>query len=131
LLVILSACGSLVPATVPPQLQHTPGSPITITDNQIVADAFTLAFPDGWRVITNVAELPLELILVDPDDDLIIRISQMCPTSEATPAPDIHYRAACLQANSATVFLTGEVVLADSERFDPFFDLVLESVIFH
>jgi len=68
----LAAC---IPATTPPQLDYTPGAPVTVTDDRITTTAFTVTRPDGWRVITSAADAPLMLILVSPDDAALMVLS--------------------------------------------------------
>ncbi|MEO1644801.1 MAG: hypothetical protein AAFR67_06415 [Chloroflexota bacterium] len=89
-MLLLTACGSLVPATTPPQLEHTPGVPISITDERITTPGFTVDYPDGWRVIkTSIAEAPLEFVFASPDGEMIITLSTTgCPDQQATPMPE-------------------------------------------
>ncbi len=72
LVLVLAAC---VPATTPPQLDYTPGAPVVVTDGRYDAGAFTVARPDGWRVITSAADAPTTVIFVSPDDDALIMLA--------------------------------------------------------
>ena len=72
LLLLLSAC---VPAQVPPQLAHTPGPPITITEDTITTDVFTVRYPRGWRVVKlSIAGAPPWLAFISEDDTLRIEV---------------------------------------------------------
>ena len=73
LLLLLAACGSLVPATVPPQLAFTPGPPISFEDNVVVLDNWRVPVPPDWTVVKNsTAEEALRVVLVSPDKSLLI-----------------------------------------------------------
>jgi len=72
----LTACGPLVPATVPPQLDDTPGAPITFREGGVVLDPFLVPVPHGWRVVkVSTAQEPLRVILVAPPEDVLITAS--------------------------------------------------------
>ena len=133
LLGVATACQSIVPASVPPQLSHTPGAPLVITENRIEAEWFSLAYPDGWRVVTNIAEEPLRLILISPDDELLIYVqdaSDGCYILESTPDPGFHWRRECLGEAGAELYVWGEVGIEHQAIYDPIFDEVVSSVQF-
>jgi hypothetical protein len=74
---VLTACQSPIPATTPPQLQHTPGEFISLTADSYDAGVFRVRYPDGWRVVkTNIAAAPMDVVFVSPDDALTIRLSE-------------------------------------------------------
>ena len=65
----LAACASLVPATAPPQIKHTPGAYVVVNDGHFDAGYFRLDYPSDWRV---AKESPadaehLRIIFVAPD----------------------------------------------------------------
>lgn len=115
LIVGLSACRSLVPATTPPQLDHTPGIPITITEDTIITPDFSLNYPDGWRVVkTSIAGAPLSFAFASPDDAIVITLtSEGCSNPEMLPTPDARMtiRDMCVALSMTTIHLTGEARL--------------------
>lgn len=151
LIIMLSACQSIVPATNPPQLSHTPGAPITITDNQIDAGWFMLDYPDGWRIVTNIAIEPLRLTLVSPDETLIIHVDTICDRADATAQADSYHRNECFDVDvpcEAVPFFTPPPGYATPEWcprdlhisamseiefqavFDPIFEALISSIEF-
>lgn len=86
LILLLAACvPSLVPATEPPQLRHTPGLFITFDGEIYDAQVFRVRVPDGWRVIkTSTAASPMQVVFAAPTGDLSITISA-APLDPATP----------------------------------------------
>ena len=68
-LIALAGCGTLLPADPPPQLVHTPGAPIVVSETRIDAGIFELAYPRDWRVVKlNEAKGGgLHLMFVAPD----------------------------------------------------------------
>lgn len=132
LLIMLSGCQSLVPARTPPQLSQTPGLPIIITDNHIDAGWFTLEYPDGWRVVTNVAVEPIRLTLVSPDDALIIFVAEdNCLILDVTAEPGTYWRNNCPRTDERILHLSGNPELAIQGIYDPIFDAVVASVQFN
>jgi hypothetical protein len=79
-IIILSACG---PAEVPPQFAMTPGMAVVIADERYQSDVFSVAIPEGWRVVTSEVQAPLTVTLVAPDDCALIVVS----TVEITDVP--------------------------------------------
>ena len=73
LLLPASACSSLLPATVPPQLQHTPGAFVRLSETQFDAGFFRLDYPSTWRVVKlNTAEnTRLQVVFVAPDQSTV------------------------------------------------------------
>jgi len=133
LMIMLSACQSIIPAQSPPQLEHTPGVPISITDNQIDAGWFTLDYPDGWRVVTNIAGEPLELVLVSPDDLMVINIytRSNCAIPDVTPEPGTYWRDGCQgDSQGQHVHVSGRPDTEFQDIYDPIFDAVRDSIEF-
>ncbi|MGJ3237426.1 MAG: hypothetical protein ACFE0Q_01845 [Anaerolineae bacterium] len=131
LIALLVACQSLIPATTPPQLQHTAGAPLTITDTHIDANWFSVDYPDGWRVVTGVAIEPISLVLVAPDDTFIIRVADARAGCPIPPTPDSnrHQRTVCIGEVGAQVVISGDTAPATRTRYDTFFEMVVNSVI--
>lgn len=91
LLLTLSACAPLVPAKTPPQLAHTPGAPVQISEQIYDAGTFQLRYPAGWRVVKlSEAGAPMTAVFVstaeNPDDALILTVSAApIPENDAAP----------------------------------------------
>ena len=68
-LIFLAGCGALPPADTPPQLAHTPGAPIVVSESRIDAGIFQLAYPPDWRVVklNEAGGGGLHLMFVAPD----------------------------------------------------------------
>lgn len=129
----LAACSPLVPATTPPQLQHTPGAFITITDDRFDGGAFALTVPDGWRVVkTSPAAAPLEAVFVSPDEAMTIRVS-LAPLAGGTASadPTLHQRHVVVSASAEVqVYLVGMAPASQAAAFDAIFDRTRASLEF-
>lgn len=70
---ILSACAPLVPATTPPQLEHTPGAFVVVTHETFDAGEFVVDYPSSWRVVkTSIAAAEhIQIVFVAPDESTI------------------------------------------------------------
>ena len=66
---LLAACSSLVPATAPPQLQHTPGAYIIISNGHVKTSRYQLEYPKSWQLVKQSASDAdnLQLDLIAPD----------------------------------------------------------------
>ena len=66
---LITACAPLAPASAPPQLQHTPGIPVVVTENHVDAGIFRLDYPPSWRVakLSPAAAERIELAIIAPD----------------------------------------------------------------
>ncbi len=72
-LLVSAGCASPIPATTPPQLQHTMGAVVRLDDNFFYAEMFTVRYPQGWRIVKlNPSVEPLRLAMISPDDTLYI-----------------------------------------------------------
>ena len=71
---VLAGCAPIVPATTPPQLEHTPGAVVIVTENSFDAGVFQVDYPQSWRVVkTSIAASPLiQVVFVAPDKSAII-----------------------------------------------------------
>lgn len=130
---LISACQSIVPATTPLQLNYTPSPAITVTDSQIDAGWFVFDYPDNWRVITNIASEPLHLILVSPDDSLIIHIEDAwngCFVLEVTPEVGHVRWDECIGDDTAGLYIWGEQISELETEFEAFFYPVVNSIAF-
>jgi hypothetical protein len=70
---LLGACAPIVPAKTPPQLAHTPGAFVVVTDDTFDAGIFSVDYPQSWRVVkTSIASTPfIQVVFVTPDDSSI------------------------------------------------------------
>lgn len=68
---MVSAC---IPATVPDNLDDTPGPPVVVSNGLYEGAVFSARVPDGWRVITGEAQAPQSVIFVAPDGVTLIRL---------------------------------------------------------
>ncbi|MCY4021551.1 MAG: hypothetical protein OXG39_19285 [Chloroflexi bacterium] len=72
-LLFACACSPLVPAETPPQIQHTPGAFVTVSETRFDAGIFQLDYPSNWRVVklstsdTNY----LKVAFVAPDQSTV------------------------------------------------------------
>jgi len=110
MLLMLAAC---VPATVPPQLNATPGAAVVVTDGRYDAGAFSALRPDGWRVVTSAADAPPSVIFVAPDDTALIMLTTGVigepprPTALTdTPLRDRLERVTLVDGQTLTVYAT-------------------------
>ena len=127
----ITACTPLIPATTPPQLEHTPGAFITVDDDTFDAGIFRIDYPDGWRIVkTSVASAPLEVVFASPDDSMTIRIlSWSEPYLEVTVEPGLHERWERVElADDLTLTVIGEAPIETQAEFDTLFDRVITSV---
>ena len=71
---LLAACSPWVPATAPPQLEHTPGPQYSITATKFEIDRFQLRYPASWRVVyLSTAEDRLhQVAFVAPDQSVVM-----------------------------------------------------------
>lgn len=128
LLGFLTACQSIVPASSPPQLNHTPSAPITITESRIESDWFTLNYPDNWRVVTNIAIEPLHLIIVSPDDSFLIHIEDARNGCEIEAIGSVLGQ--CIGEDDAQLSIWGEQISELEAEYDLIFEQVVNSVKF-
>ena len=127
-LTFITACTPLVPATTPPQLQHTPGAFVSIDDEYFDAGMFRLNYPDGWRTVKlSVASAPLEVVFASPDDTMVIHVSEV-PLPEREAPPNTYTRSSVVIQDDITIYMQGEAPLDQRSVFDEIFAQVLESI---
>lgn len=121
-LIVVSACRPLVPATVPPQLSHTPGEFIRIDDDRVYTDDFSVAYPNGWRVIKiSTASEPVRFVFASPDDTMLITVSAVPFSDDATPDASKYIR----DDEQERVYFRGEAPLEQRTVFDDVYEGVL------
>lgn len=84
-IMLLGACAPIVPATAPPQLEHTPGAFVAVTDNFFDAGRFRVDYPKSWRVVkTSIAAADhLQVAFAAPDGSALT-LTQADPASDDT-----------------------------------------------
>lgn len=126
---LLAACGSIVPATTPPQLAYTPGPPVVISPDMIQTSAYRLTYPEDWRVITGPADLPPEVILVAPDETSTIRVYIGGAAEETSGAEEMEVIERSVMLDSGVqVRVTGRVLRENRAMFLPAFEAVVASL---
>lgn len=70
---LIGACVPIIPATTPPQLKHTPGAFVVVTDGTFDAGVFRVDYPQSWRVVkTSIASTAMiQVVFVAPDEQSI------------------------------------------------------------
>ena len=70
---LLGGCAPIVPATAPPQLEHTPGAFVAVADNFFDAGRFRVDYPKSWRVVkTSIAAADhLQVVFAAPDSSAV------------------------------------------------------------
>lgn len=136
LLIALLACSSLVPANAPLQLNATAGAPIVINDEYVDAGAFTVDYPDGWRVVKlSLAGDPIRLTFVASDETMRIDIREgsnpeICQIPEGTPEFGSYYLTACPNNGEAYFHVEGYAGDEDRVLFDEIFASLVDSIRF-
>jgi hypothetical protein len=130
IILIISACSSIIPATTPPQLDYTPDEAIVITDETVDTGIFQVDYPDGWRVVKiSVTGNPIELVFASPEGEMWIKISEIpIFIAESTPDPNIYERSEIIEIQSWSVYTQGQTLLERSEEFDEIYERVLASI---
>jgi hypothetical protein len=126
----IAACTPLIPATTPPQLEHTPGAFVTVDDDRFDTGIFRVDYPDGWRIVkTSVASAPLEVVFASPDNSMTIQIVEgNAPFPESTPDPAIYERWEWIDVSSITVTVIGKAPIETKGEFDLILDRVITSI---
>ena len=123
-LMIVVACQPLVPATVPPQLSHTPGEFIRIDDDRVYVDDFSVAYPEGWRVIKiSMASDPVRFVFASPDNTMLITISANPIVDDVTPdaTKTIH------EDERDGIYFRGEALVEDDDVFEEIYEGIVQS----
>lgn len=68
-----SACSPLPPAKTPPQIKHTPGAFVTVSETRFDAGIFQLDYPSNWRIVKlSTADANyLKVAFVAPDQSTV------------------------------------------------------------
>lgn len=123
--ICLAAC---VPATTPPQLTHTPGQPVTITDESFDNGVFSLRYPRDWRVVTGAAASPPSVTLIMPEDCGFMIVSSERITNVPPLPPQCGADMPELRRHFDEVWIVGKVAPRDEGVFMTLFERVLASV---
>lgn len=128
-----AACGPIVPATTPPQLNHTPGAPVIVTWDTYTASEFSAHYPSGWTVITSPAFSTTWVVFTSPDEQAVIVLA-LDPNDTQVMPPQESDRS--LQRESVEIPLNDgrtltAVLAAPSDKgqvFRPVFEQMIASV---
>lgn len=84
---LLNACGPIVPATTPPQLQHTPGAFVTVTEARFDAGLFQVDYPKSWRVVKTsiAADRLLQVVFAAPQGSAVTLTQADVPSDDDAP----------------------------------------------
>jgi hypothetical protein len=82
---LLAACGPIVPARTPPQLAHTPGPAVIVTETEYRGELFQARYPPGWQVVTSAAFSDVWVIFISPDETAVIVLATDPEDAEITP----------------------------------------------
>jgi hypothetical protein len=126
--VLIGACSSL-PAQPPPQLQHTPGPLLVVGERTLQTSAYRIDPPAGWRVVkSTIAAEPIVLVLVAPDDAMMITIGEE-PVPAFPDDPNFAQRDAVVTLpNGQSVYMVGQSKRELGDQFDAVFEAVQQSV---
>ena len=127
---LIISLGACVPAQVPPQLAHTPGPAVVVAAGEVRLGRFTAWLPPGWQVITSAASDTPSVIILAPDEDALMMLSEAI--TEA-PAPAVSGPVTTLErqlsfGDNLHVTVTLNSAADAVTRYQPIFQQVLESV---
>jgi hypothetical protein len=98
LMMFLTACAQIAPAQLPDRLAEqqnnqlpTLAAPFTITTDTYRNGAFTVSYPQGWRVVSSASFAPPSAVFVSPDERQIILITSETDATLTYPFADIPY----------------------------------------
>jgi hypothetical protein len=130
LTMLIAACVPQIPATTPPQLQHTPGAFVVVDEHVYDAGVFRVAYPAGWRIVkSSVASAPMEVIFVSPDDAMTIRVyAGTCLILEGTLEPHLTDAYASVPIAAGLLCLYGRAPVEREAEFRQIFEQVRASV---
>jgi hypothetical protein len=75
-----------VPATLPPQLAHTPGPAFQVLVGAYRGPTFAARYPAHWRAITGEASAAPSVIFAPPANDALILLTDAPITAPPTPS---------------------------------------------
>lgn len=120
---LLAACTPLVPATTPPQLAHTPGVFIRVTDEQFSADFFRVNYPQDWRVVkTSIASAALQVVFVSPDETMSITLSETPLDAVDTPYMEV------VPLGERVLYVAGQAPSPQWRDFETVFERIVNSI---
>lgn len=128
---VLGACGAIAPATVPEQLEYTPGPPVVITDVTYENVLFRVAYPSAWRTVTSPANAAPWVVFASPQDDAVIVIAADEADTHVPPANVegslVREERSITQGDSSVlaVLIASE---AQIDTFMPLFEQIVSSV---
>lgn len=128
LIVFVGACGSL-PAQVPPQLQHTPGPSLVVQERTLQTASYQVDPPAGWRIVkSTIASEPIVLVLVAPDDVMMMTIGDAPLAALPEDADFVLREAVVTLPNGQSVYLRGQGKREMAAQFETIFEAVQSSI---
>jgi len=97
---LISGCGTIAPATIPPQLNYTPGPSVIVTDDSYDAGIFFARYPFGWRVITPAAFSTPWVVFTTRDETALIVLALDRGDTQVPPPPNIPADQLCREEQS-------------------------------
>lgn len=84
-IIMMMACSPIVPATTPPQLDHTPGAFVVVTDATYSAGVFQVDYPSDWRIVkTSIASDENQQVVFVAPDESSLTLTQIDFASESS-----------------------------------------------
>lgn len=129
LALLAAGCGPIVPATTPPQLNHTSGPAFVVTDRMYANDIFSVRYPAGWRIVTGQAHLPPHVVIVSPDEraQITLIVGTLDDANFGTQGRMATLRGVTL-SDGTLLTITGEAPAEMWNNFLPVFDAVVRSL---
>lgn len=126
LLLGVAAC---VPATVPSQLAHTPGPGVTVNNGRYANSAFSLNYPEGWRVVSSAASADTaSVMLIAPEDAALIVIGEDAQTPTLPHAESLRTESQVKAVNGRRITLILSAPAAEWTPYHAAFIQVVESL---
>lgn len=122
LILFITGCAQIAPAQLPERLADqsdnrlpTLSAPFTITENTYQNEAFSVTYPDGWRVVSSASFAPPSAVFVSPDERQIILISTENSPSLNYPFDDVDYDE--IQTQQGDIWIIGIAPVAEWDAF--------------
>lgn len=121
----IAAC---VPATVPPQLAHTPGPAVSIYDGQYANAVFRLNYPPEWRVVSSAASADASVMLIAPEDAAVIVIGEDAEAPTLPHAETLRTETQVKALANQEISLILSAPAAEWDHYLPLWQAVIESL---
>lgn len=118
----ITGCAQIAPAQLPQRLADQSGNrlptlaaPFTITADTYQNEAFSVRYPQGWRVVSSASFAPPSVVFVSPDERQIILISTDDNPSLTYPFDDVDYDS--IRRQQGDIWIIGIAPVAEWETF--------------